>query len=95
MKGRSKQKTNSEDAIHDWVGKVDLTKVENHFEPASFSGLKRTDWSKYYKDAQATQPISLRLPKFFLVKLKQKAATLGVPYQILIRLWIADRLGFR
>ena len=95
MNGRSNKKNTTEDAIHEWVGKVDLTKLENHFEPASFSGLRRTDWTKYYQNAQATQPISLRLPKFFLVKLKQKAATLGVPYQILIRLWIADRLGFR
>jgi predicted DNA binding CopG/RHH family protein len=90
-----RDKTVSEDSIHDWVGKVDLTKLEADFKPATFSGLKRTDWTKYYKDAQSTQPVSLRLPKFFLVKLKQKAAMLGIPYQTLIRLWIAERLGFR
>lgn len=39
-----------------------------------------------------TQQISIRLPKQLLEGTKQRAATLGVPYQTLMQIWLAERL---
>jgi len=41
---------------------------------------------------RATQQISLRVSHQVLERTKNRAKTLGVPYQTLIQLWIAERL---
>lgn len=84
---------NSEAAIHQWVGEVDLSQQELAFKPAKFTHLKKTDWAKFYEKQQATQPLSLRLPAYFITKIKQQAVALGLPYQVLMRLWIAEKIG--
>jgi len=44
------------------------------------------------RDRRLTQQISLRVSHQILEKTKNRAQTLGVPYQTLIQLWIAERL---
>ena len=44
------------------------------------------------RDKRLTQQISLRIPRQTLDRTKRRADTLGVPYQTLIQLWIAERL---
>ena len=41
---------------------------------------------------RSTQQISLRVSQKVLERAKRRAKTLGVPYQTLIQLWIAERL---
>lgn len=49
------------------------------FGPVSFPNLKPT-----------SRPISIRLPEYLLVRLKEKANELDVPYQSLIKKYIAQ-----
>lgn len=44
------------------------------------------------RDKRSTQQISLRISHEVLERTKNRARTLGVPYQTLIQLWIAERL---
>ena len=44
------------------------------------------------RDRRPTQRISLRVSHRILQRTKTRARTLGVPYQTLIQLWIAERL---
>ncbi len=89
------KKNRSEDT-DDWINDVDLSKKDYAFKPASFKKLKKTDWEAFYDENQKkTVPVSLRLPRYFITKIKQKAIESGVPYQTLIRLWLAERLGLR
>jgi predicted DNA binding CopG/RHH family protein len=60
--------------------KFDLSKhfdVED-FESVSFPNLKPT-----------TRPISIRIPEYLLVRIKEQANELNVPYQSLIKRYIA------
>lgn len=44
------------------------------------------------RDKRSTQQISLRISHHILERTKRRAKTLGVPYQTLIQLWLAERL---
>ena len=44
------------------------------------------------RTGRSTQQISLRVSQMVLERTKRRAKTLGVPYQTLIQLWIAERL---
>lgn len=44
------------------------------------------------RDKRETQQISLRFSYQILERTRSRAKTLGVPYQTLIQLWIAERL---
>ncbi len=76
-------KFKNEDQERDFWSKVNLA---DHFEvadfgPVSFSDLKPTSRS-----------ISLRLPEYLLKRLKEKANELKIPYQTLIKQFIAKGL---
>jgi predicted DNA binding CopG/RHH family protein len=60
--------------------KVDLTEhfETSDFTPASFPNLK-----------PSSRSISLRLPEYLLNRLKEKANRLNIPYQTLIKQYIA------
>ena len=92
---RPKLKKWSEDALDEWVQSVDLSKEKLPFKPADFNKLQRTNWTRFYEKNQKTMPLSLRLPQYFVTKIKQKAIALGLPYQVLLRLWIAEKIGLR
>jgi predicted DNA binding CopG/RHH family protein len=91
----SKARHWDEDAVDTWVQSVDLSKENIPFKPADFNKLKRTEWTRFYEKNQKTMPLSLRLPEYFVTKVKQQAMALGLPYQVLIRLWIAEKIGLR
>ena len=51
------------------------------FDPASFPNLKPT-----------SRPISLRIPTYILMRIKEQANELDIPYQSLIKKYIADKV---
>lgn len=73
----------SEAAEHEFWSNIDLSEhlEQSDFEPVIFPNLKPT-----------SQPISLRLPTFVLQRLKEKANSLAVPYQALIKQYIEQGL---
>ena len=95
MKKNNGKKIMSESDVDSWIDTVDLSRTAHRFKPITFPNLKKTDWVKFYERQQKTQPVSLRLPQFFIHQIKQKSVGLGIPYQYLIRLWIAEKLGFQ
>lgn len=77
-------KFGSEDQERNFWSKVDLSEYlePTDFESASFPNLKPT-----------SQPISIRLPKHLLVRLKERANELDMPYQSLIKQFIAQGIA--
>lgn len=73
-------KFKSEGREREFWAKFDLSKYFNQedFEPVLFPNLKPT-----------SRPISLRLPTYLLMRLKQEANEINVPYQSLIKKYIA------
>jgi predicted DNA binding CopG/RHH family protein len=69
-------KFKNEDEEREYWSKLDLSEYfeSKDFRPVFFQDLKPT-----------SQPISLRLPKFQIARLKEKANFLSVPYQALIK----------
>ncbi|MBA2124488.1 hypothetical protein B9J78_06130 [bacterium Unc6] len=64
-------------AKHDSTDYFDLTKAE----PVIFPNLKPT-----------TESISLRMPGYLLSRIRALATSQGVPYQSLIKIFLADRV---
>lgn len=55
------------------------------------------DWSKAERVTfpnlkRSTKSISIRLPEYLIVRIKQLAASMDVPYQSLIKVFLAERL---
>ena len=88
--GKKNKKTEQE--IHDWLEKTDLTSANGKFQRTAFKNVKPTDWDDLYEKMQESRPISLRLPVYFIHRLKLKALEKGIAYQTLIRLWIGEKL---
>lgn len=74
-------KFKNEDEERDYWAKFDLSKYASAKDlvPISFPNLKPT-----------SRPISIRLPVFLLVRIKEKANELDIPYQSLIKKYIAQ-----
>jgi predicted DNA binding CopG/RHH family protein len=70
----------SEDAERDFWDRIDLTDYFDKSDavPVAFPNLKPTSAS-----------ISLRIPQYLLVRLKERANALDVPYQSLMKQYIA------
>ena len=64
--------------------KIDLSKYfkEDDFEHASFPNLKAT-----------SRAISLRLPEYIIIRLKEQANELSIPYQSLMKKYIAQGIA--
>lgn len=73
----------NEDDERDFWATHDSTDYLNHFKPVEFdlSKLKPT-----------TESISLRLPGFLLYRIKQLANKRDVPYQSLMKIFLAERV---
>ncbi len=71
-----------EEEFEFWAN-LDLTEYyePSDFVPAVFPNLK-----------PSTKAISIRLPDHLLARLKEKANSQDVPYQSLIKVYLADRL---
>lgn len=87
------KRTFSESQIDRWLQETDLTKLDFQLKPVSFKSLVKTDWGKFYEDQQKSVPVSIRLPVFFLTKIKQEAIQKGIPYQMLLKVWLAEKLN--
>lgn len=79
-------KFKNEDRERDFWAKIDLTDYydASDLAPVSFPNLKPT-----------TQPISIRLSTSMISRLKEKANAINVPYQALIKQYVADGLDRR
>jgi len=73
-------KFKNEDQERDFWSKVDLSDYFEaaDFESVSFPNLKPT-----------SRPVSIRMPEYLLVRLKEQANELNVPYQSLMKQYIA------
>ncbi len=63
----------------------------------SHDSTEYLDWNKaqlivFPNLKKTTKSISIRLPEDMLAKLKAKANSLDVPYQSMLKTWIAERL---
>ena len=72
-------KFKNEDEDRDFWDKVDFT---DYFEPTDF---KRVTFPNL---KPTSQPVSIRMPKYMLARLKEKANFLNVPYQTLMKQYI-------
>ena len=73
-------KFKNEDNEREFWSKIDLSECfdSSDFRHVDFPNLKPT-----------SQPISIRIPEFVLRNVKEKANELGIPYQALIKQYIA------
>ena len=76
-------KFKNEDEERSFWEKLDLSQYyePSDFEPVSFPNLKPT-----------TRSISIRIPVYLINRVKQKANALDIPYQSLIKQYIAHGL---
>ena len=76
-------KFKNEDREREFWSKIDLAKYfePQDFEAVSFPNLKPTSRS-----------VSIRMPEYLLVRLKERANELNVPYQTLMKQYIAKEL---
>ena len=74
-------KFNNEDEERNFWDKVDLTDYfeSEDFQAVSFPNLKPT-----------SRAISIRIPEAMLMRLKEEANELHIPYQALIKQYLAD-----
>lgn len=83
MKLKQIPKFKNEDEERNFWATHDLTDYFDHFKPVELdlSKLKPT-----------TESISLRLPGFLLYRIKQLANQRDVPYQSLMKIFLAERV---
>ncbi|OGK23905.1 hypothetical protein A3A46_01060 [Candidatus Roizmanbacteria bacterium RIFCSPLOWO2_01_FULL_37_13] len=76
-------KFKNEDQERDFWAKIDLSEYyePSDFERVSFPNLKPT-----------TRAISIRMPEYLLIRLKEKANEINIPYQSLIKEYIRKGL---
>jgi len=76
-------KFENEDQEREFWSKINLSEYINasDLEPVSFPNLKST-----------SEPISIRIPQHILRRVKEKANALDIPYQSLIKIYLADRV---
>lgn len=81
------------------MGKIKIPKFKNYREEANF--WAKTDLSEFYKSSDfspvsfpnlkpTSHPISIRIPNMILVRIKEQANELNIPYQSLIKKYIAQ-----
>ena len=79
---------------------IDKFKNENEERKfwASHDSTEYVDWSKAIKNPvfpnlkPSTESISLRLPKYLLDRIKQLAKAKDVPYQSLMKIFLAEKV---
>lgn len=76
-------KFKNEDQERKFWSKVDLSK---HFEPDDFTNI-------IFPNLKPTsRSISIRMPEYLLMRLKERAQSLNVPYQSLIKQYVAQKV---
>ena len=77
-------KFKNEDAERAFWSKI---KLNDYFEPSDFKPVSFPNLKP------SSNPISIRLPSPLLYRLKERANELGVPYQALIKNYLAERIS--
>lgn len=62
-------------------------KLNEYFRPSDFERVSFPNLKP------SSSPISIRLPSPLLFRIKERANELGVPYQALIKNYLAERMG--
>jgi len=62
-------------------------KLNDYFEPCDFGPVSFPDLKP------SSNPISIRLPSPLLFRLKERANELGIPYQALVKNYLAERIS--
>ena len=70
----------NEDAERNFWAKTDLSE---HFEPKDFSSVSLLNLKP------SSSAISVRIPEYLFVRLKERAHDLNIPYQTLMKQYIA------
>lgn len=85
----------TEDEVDQWLQKSDLTDyfTGDEFHKIRFEKLEQKLVDESYDKALKSQPVTLRLPKGLIHKLKLAAIKKGIPYQILARLLLQERVN--
>jgi predicted DNA binding CopG/RHH family protein len=76
-------KFKNENQERDFWAKFDLSK---HFEPKDFTSVSLPNLKP------SSSSISIRIPNYLLVRLKEKAHELHIPYQTLMKQYIAKEV---
>jgi len=79
------------------IPKFDTEQAEREFWESNDS-TNYVDWENanltvFPNLKKTTKAISLRLPEDMLAKLKTKANSMDVPYQSLLKTWIAEKIS--
>lgn len=74
-------KFKNEDVEREFWDKIDLSE---HFESKDFTSVSLPNLKP------SSSAISVRLPEYLLVRLKEKAHGLNIPYQTLMKQYIAE-----
>lgn len=77
-------KFKNEDEEREFWVKLDLTE---YFEPSDFHRVAMPNLKP------TTQPISIRLPKYLIARVKERANKLNFPYQALMKQYIEKGLA--
>lgn len=74
---------NSEEERRFWS----RVKLNDYFEPRDFERVSLPDLKP------SSSPISIRIPAVLLFQIKERANELGIPYQALIKKYLAEGTG--
>lgn len=93
MVKKSKNKALDENDLDKWFQNADLSRLYDvsDFVPHSFKKLEETLIEQSYQKSQETIPVTLRLPKNLVQKLKLIAMQNGVAYQTLVKLLLNEK----
>ncbi len=85
----------TEDDVDRWLQKADLTEyfTGDEFERVRFSKLEQKLVNESYERALESQPVTLRLPKGLIQKLKLAAMKKGIAYQTLASLVLRNQVN--
>lgn len=85
----------TEEDVHRWFQRADLTEyfTGDEFQKVRFSKLEKKLVDESYQRSLQSQPVTLRLPRGLVQKLKLAAMRKGIPYQTLARLLLQERVN--
>lgn len=97
-KSKSKKKDipllKSEKQVDDWLQDADLTDYfeDDDFQAFSFENLEQKLLDEAYSKSLKSQPVTLRLSKSLIQKLKLLAIRKGIAYQTLAKMLLQEQV---
>ena len=92
---KSPPKMKSETAVDHWLQKADLTEyfTGDEFHKVRFAKLEKKLVDEAYEKSLQSQPVTIRLPRGLIQKLKLAALKKGLAYQTLARILLQERVN--